>query len=87
MFSDLKGALKSPWALAALLLFGTNGGRKLLKQAGKEAIRAGLVVSDKVKEIAAEIKEEADDLVAEVQTERKEQAKGLTEKHVSKTAG
>ncbi len=75
---DWKDALKSPWTLAAVLLLGTNGGRKLLKTASKEVIRAGLVVSDKVKEIAAEVKEEADDLVAEVQAERKEQGKQIS---------
>ncbi len=78
---DVRDAIRSPWTLAALLLFGTNGGRKLLKTAGKEAIRAGLVVTDKVKEIVAEVKEEADDLVAEVQAERKSAGK-----HISKTA-
>lgn len=75
---DWKDAIKSPWVLAAALLLGTNGGRKLLKTAGKEAIRAGLVVSDKVKEIVSEIKEEADDLVAEVQAERKAQEKQIS---------
>ncbi len=77
---DWKEALKSPWAIAALLLFGTNGGRKLLKSASKEVVRAGLVVSDKVKEIVAEVKEEADDLVAEVQAERKSQEKQISAK-------
>ncbi len=77
---DWKDALKSPWTLAALLLFGTNGGRKLLKTASKEVIRGGLVVSDKVKELVAEVKEEADDLVAEVQAERKNQAKHISGK-------
>ncbi|MBX9570511.1 MAG: hypothetical protein K2X77_16570 [Candidatus Obscuribacterales bacterium] len=78
---DWKEALKSPWAIAAVLLFGTNGGRKLLKSASKEVIKVGLTVSDKVKEIVAEVKEEADDLVAEVQEERKTQSK---EKQISK---
>lgn len=72
MWSELKDAVKSPWLLAGFLLFGTQGGRKLVRNATKEAVRAGLVVSDKVKEIVAEVKEEADDLVAEVQAERKE---------------
>lgn len=78
---DWKDAVKSPWTLAAVLLFGTEFGRKVLKTAGKEVIRAGLLASDKVKEMVAEIKEEADDLVAEVQAERKAQ-----EKHISKAA-
>lgn len=77
---DLKDALKSPWTILALLLFGTNTGRKMLKTASKEVIRTGLVVSDKVKEIVAEVKEEADDLVAEVQAERKAQGKQLANK-------
>lgn len=78
---DWKNALRSPWAIAAVLLFGTEGGRKLLKTAGKEAVKAGLIVSDKVKEIVAEVKEEADDLVAEVQAERKSQAKHISAKN------
>lgn len=77
---DLKDALKSPWTLAALLLFGTNTGRKMLKTASKEVIRAGLVVSDRVKEVVAEVREEADDLVAEVQAERKNNSKHLAGK-------
>lgn len=75
---DWKNALKSPWTIAAVLLLGTNSGRKMLKSASKEVIKVGLTVSDKVKEIVAEVKEEADDLVAEVQEERK------TEKQISK---
>jgi hypothetical protein len=67
---DLKAVIKSPWTLAAILLLGTSGGRKLVKTASKEVIRAGLVASDKIKELVAEVKEEADDLVAEVQAER-----------------
>jgi hypothetical protein len=77
---DWKDALKSPWMIAAVLLFGTNGGRKLLKSASKEVIRTGLVVSDKVKEMVAEVKEEADDLVAEVQAERKSAGKQISGK-------
>ncbi len=77
---DWKNALRSPWAIAAVLLFGTEGGRKLLKTAGKEVVKAGLIVNDKVKEIVAEVKEEADDLVAEVQAERKAQTKQIASK-------
>lgn len=73
---DLKDALKSPWTIAAVLLLGTNTGRKILKTASKEVIRTGLLVSDKVKEVVAEVKEEADDLVAEVQAERKSKTIG-----------
>lgn len=71
MLSDIKDAVRSPWALAALLLFGTQSGRKFLRGASKEAIKVGLGVSEKVKEIVAEVKEEADDLVAEVKAEQK----------------
>jgi hypothetical protein len=84
MWSELKEAVKSPWLLAGFLILGTQGGRKLVRNATKEAVRAGLVVSDKVKEIVAEVKEEADDLVAEVQAERKDGAK--VEKTVAKVA-
>jgi hypothetical protein len=77
---DVKDVIKSPWTLVAVLLFGTAGGRKLVKTATKEVVRAGLTVSDKVKEIVAEVKEETDDLVAEVQAERKAAAKEITGK-------
>lgn len=83
---EWKDLVKSPWALGAVLLFGTTGGRKLVRTATKEVIRAGLVVSDRVKEIAAEVKEEADDLVAEVQAERKERAQEASEKTLSKVS-
>ena len=77
---DLKDVVKSPWTLAAVLLLGTNGGRKLIKTASKEVIRAGMVVSEKVKGVVAEVREEADDLVAEVQAERKTAGKPITTK-------
>ncbi len=83
MFSEIKDTVKSPWMVAALLLFGTQSGRKFLRSAGKEAIKVGMGVSDKVKEIVAEVKEEADDLVAEVKAEQKH---AKTEKATSSKA-
>jgi len=43
-----------------------------LKTVAKEAVRAGLTISEGVKDLAAEIKEEASDVVAEVKAERKQ---------------
>ena len=68
---SLKNLIRSPWMFAAVMLFGTNGGRKLIKSASKEVLKVGLVISERVKAIAAEVKEEASELVAEVQSERK----------------
>jgi hypothetical protein len=44
----------------------------MLKTVAKEAVRAGLTISEGVKDLAAEIKEEASDVVAEVKAERKQ---------------
>jgi len=70
---ELLERIGGPWVVAAAVLVATNGGRKLLRSATKEAIRVGLTASDRVKEIVAEVREEAGDLVAEVKAERKEQ--------------
>jgi hypothetical protein len=70
MFEDLLETVMGPWGLLAAALIVFPGGRKFLRSATKEAIRAGVVVGDKVKELASEIKEEASDVVAEVRAER-----------------
>jgi len=70
---ELLERIGGPWVVVAAVLVATNGGRKLLRSATKEAIRVGLTASDRVKEIVAEVREEAGDLVAEVKAERKEQ--------------
>jgi len=81
MFEDLFEAATGRWGLVALVLLVMPGGRKFLRTAAKETIRAGLTVSDRVKELVAEVREEASDVVAEVQAERKEQTK---QKHAHK---
>ncbi len=75
MFEEIVESVASPWTFVAAAILITRGGRKLLRAAGKEAIRAGLVVSDRLKEVVAEVKEEANDVVAEVKAERKDQSK------------
>lgn len=74
MFEDLLEAAFGPWGLAAVALVAFPGGRKLLRPVAKEAIRAGLIVSDKMKVLVAEVKEETQDILAEVNSERKEHA-------------
>ena len=82
MWEDLMKAATGRWGLAAVVLLAMPGGRKFLRSAAKEAIRAGMVVSDRVKDLAAEIREEASDVVAEIQAERKDHQK----KHAHKDA-
>lgn len=72
MFKDIWEVATGKWGLAALVLLTLPGGRKMLKTVAKEAVRAGLTISEGVKDLAAEIKEEASDVVAEVKAERKQ---------------
>jgi hypothetical protein len=60
------------FGLAALVLLAIPDGRKALKTVAKEAIRAGLTISESAKDLVAEVKEEASDMVAEVKAERKQ---------------
>ena len=80
MLEELWELATGRWGLAALVLIALPGGRKALRTVAKEAIRAGLTVSEGAKDLYAEIKEEAADVVAEVQAERKNQH----EKHAHK---
>ena len=82
MFEDLLETVSGKWGLLALVLVVMPGGRKLLRTAAKETIRAGIIVTDRVKDLAAEIREEANDVVAEIQAERKD----LSKKHAHKEA-
>ncbi len=75
MFEDLMEAATGRWGLLAVVLIALPGGRKFLRTAFKEVIRAGMVVSDRVKDLAAEVREEASDVVAEIQAERKDHSK------------
>ncbi|MBX9694615.1 MAG: DUF5132 domain-containing protein [Cyanobacteria bacterium] len=75
MIDEIVKATTSRWGLAALVVLALPGGRKLLRQAAKEAVRAGITISEGVKDLAAEIKEEASDVVAEVKAERETNAK------------
>lgn len=75
MFEDLMEAATGRWGLIAVVLLALPGGRKFLRAATKEVIRAGIVVADRVKDLSAEIREEASDVVAEIQAERKDHQK------------
>lgn len=80
MFEDLLEAATGRWGLIAVVLLALPGGRKFLRAATKEAIRASMIVTDRVKDLAAEIREEASDVVAEIQAERKDHQKKHTHK-------
>jgi hypothetical protein len=74
MFEEILETAVGPWGIAAVLLFAIPGSRKTLKTVAKEAVRAGLTISEGVKDLYSEIKEEAGDVVAEVKAERKKEA-------------
>ncbi len=76
MFKDFFGGLTGRWGILALIVALTPTGRKFVKQAAREVVRAGIVATDKVKEIAAEIKEEGSDMMAELREERAKQIEG-----------
>ncbi|HEY9718656.1 MAG TPA: hypothetical protein V6C69_14380 [Trichormus sp.] len=59
-----------PLAIAGILLLSTEGGRKVLKSLTKEAAKVGVAVYDKVKELTAEVREEATQLIEEAKAER-----------------
>jgi hypothetical protein len=80
MLDKLLDVITGRWGIAALVLLAIPDGRKALKSAAKEAVRAGLIVSEGLKDMVAEVKEEASDMVAEVKAERKQQGQ---EKHVA----
>jgi hypothetical protein len=61
-----------PWGIAAIALIGataTDGGRKLLRSAAKNVIRAGFYVKEKSSGLVGEVKEQLADVVAEIKTE------------------
>ncbi len=80
MIEEIFEGATGRWGLAAVVLFAIPGSRKMLKTVAKEAVRAGLTISEGVKDLVAEIKEEASDVVAEVKAERKQQGQ---DKHVA----
>ena len=75
MFEELVETLAGPWGLAAVIVLATTGGRKLVRNAAKEVVKVGMVASEKFKEVAAEIQEEASDVIAEAHAERNDKHK------------
>ncbi|HEY9776846.1 MAG TPA: YtxH domain-containing protein [Planktothrix sp.] len=64
------GIWGGPIALAGVLLFGTEPGRKFLKKVSREATKVGVQAYDKVKELATEAREEAQHLIEEAKSEK-----------------
>jgi histone H3/H4 len=64
------GLWGGPLALAGVLLFGTESGRKIVKKVGREAAKVGVQVYDKLKELTVEVREEAEQLIEEAKSER-----------------
>lgn len=71
MFGKVWQTVTGPWGLAAAVLLAMPEGRKALKSVAKDAVRVGLAFSEGAKDLIAEAKEEASDMVAEVKAERK----------------
>ncbi len=70
-----------PWGIAAIALIGattTDGGRKFLRAAAKNLIKAGLIVKDKSSTVIGELKEQVADVVAEVKAEASAEAAELS---------
>jgi hypothetical protein len=59
-----------PLAVAGILLLSSEGGRKVLKTLTREALKVGVAVYDKVKELTAEVREEATQLIEEAKAEK-----------------
>jgi hypothetical protein len=64
-----------PIALAALLLVGTKGGRKLTKKAIQAIRESGSVAGDKCRGLIEQVQEASGDLIAEAKAELKPKKK------------
>ena len=76
MLEEFWEVIVSKWGLLGLgaVLMIAGPGRKVVRGAAKKALKAGMNVSDTAREFVAEVKEQGNDLIAEVQAERKEAA-------------
>lgn len=75
-----------PWGLAAVLLLATSGGRRLIRGAFKETVKAGIVVTERTKELTAQLREEASDLMAEANEEHRTQRSTTEKTHAKPVA-
>lgn len=80
MFEEVVGALTGKWGIAALVLLALPASRKAVRTVAREAVRAGIAVSEGAKDLYAELKEEANDVVAEVKAERHQNHKSAAHK-------
>jgi hypothetical protein len=86
MFEDLVETVAGPWGIAAILLVGTQRGRKLVRSAFKETVKFGMVAGERLKEAYAEIQEEAQDAIAEAHAEHEghgKQVKAVKHAHAN----
>lgn len=82
MLEEVLELTAGKWAFLGLgaLIVAAGPGKKIVRGVLKEAVKVGMNVSDTAREFVAEVKEQGGDLIAEVQSERKE---ALTEKNHS----
>jgi hypothetical protein len=75
MFEELAEIALGPWGIAILIAIGasrTDEGRKALRKTAKAAIRGGMYLAEKGKELAADVKSGATEVVAEAEAEHRE---------------
>lgn len=74
MLEEILELATGRWGLLGLgaLAVIAGPGKKVVRGALKEAVKAGMSVSDMTRELVAEVKEQGTDIISEVQAERKE---------------
>ena len=74
---DLLGVIPGgPWLLGAVALLAIPGVRQGLRPLAKGAIKVGMNVTDQVKSLTAEAREQASDLYEEAKVERQNAEQG-----------
>lgn len=84
MFESIWKGLSGRWGMLALVLALTPTGRKITKTAVKEIVRAGVTAGEKIKELTDEIREESNDIIAEIKEERSAEGNGAAKVRHSK---
>jgi len=89
MFEELAELVLSPLGLVLLVILGagrTEEGRKAMRKAAKNAVKAGYYLRERGNELVDEVREQTSDMVAEVKAEIA-QGNGNRRAEVKKTLG
>lgn len=88
MFEDFAEFAVGPWGFAVIAVYAasrTDKGRTLLRTAARNVAKVCYSVSEKGAHMFAEFKEEADDLIAEVKSEKAGKPSSGSKRSNSKT--